>query len=697
MNHLRSFLILSLAGSSVAGLFSCNRGGGATQPPPTPPSGLVCTGSQAGVTHLFWGDLHAHTNYSFDAYFFNQLNGPAEAFAFAKGGTTSLPCGDVSNVPCDAVKLDVPLDFTAVTDHSELIGGFATYCGVDGAPPVNASLCTLIGQYAAAGAKQAALGGTPGAGVGTAAELIPSLTNTTDAWGRSMAFADAANDPCTFTAFKAYEYTGEPNGAMFHRNIIFNGDTLPPKPVSSLDVGNEWEMWNALDAVCAHDAACDYISIPHNSNLSEGRMFQLPAVAGDAPVTQAQIEQRARADVLVEVMQHKGESECGTGYASPLEADEDTACSFENTKPICTGAASDPSYCRQECQVVATDADGGAASPVDCTARLDMARDALVQGLVLTDQYQGVNPYKLGIVGASDTHNGDPGNVREDRFRGHGGVLDDTPPELLGAWSCPDGGATCASSARTFDQNAFRLNPGGLTGVWAEENTRASLFAALKRREVYATSGPRIAVKLYASWGALPAGVCTQLAAGQAPTPDGGATLVPMGADMPAAVAGQAPQLVVRAVADPVLGTPMERIEIIKGWVDASGTPHAQVFSVTGAASGPAPAADCSITTAGQPEQLCGVWSDPAFDPTESALYYARVLENPTCRWSTWMCVRQSVDCSQLDSATGALPGAAAGYEGCCVITQSGGAYSGTNRFDVIEERAWTSPVWYQP
>jgi hypothetical protein len=252
------------------------------------------------------------------------------------------------------------------------------------------------------------------------------------------------------------------------------------------------------------------------------------------------------------------------------------------------------------------------------------------------------------------------------------------------------------TTARVFNQKAFRLNPGGLTGAWAEENTRASLFAALKRREVYATSGTRIAVRLYASWSAIPSNACDELAARTDP-PNGATGLVPMGADLPTRPLGQTPQFVVRAVADPIIGTPLERIEIIKGWVDASGTPHAKVFSIAGAPSGPAPAADCTVDRTAQPEQLCGVFSDPQFDPTESALYYARVLENPSCRWSTWTCVKQSVDCTMLDPTTGALPGAMAGYEGCCVITQNAGMYTGTQRFDVIEERAWTSPVWYQP
>ena len=683
---VRTLAVLSLA--------SCGSAGHTTPPDMAP--ALQCAGSKSGVTRLYWGDLHVHTNYSFDAYFFNELNGPREAFAFAKGGATSLPCGDAPAVPCKTVKLDVPLDFTAVTDHSELIGGFAGYCGLPGQPPMNQSTCMTIGSLVSTAATAYALGNTPTSqqGLKTLANLVPQLAMTADAWGRSMGFADEANDPCTFTAFTAYEYTGLPNGASLHRNIIFNGDALPSKPISSLDVADEWEMWNALDAVCAHDGHCDYVSIPHNSNLSDGRVFQI-AASGAAPVTQAQIEQRARADVLAEVMQHKGESECGLGYANPLSADEDAACAFEKTKPICTGAATDPSYCRQECTAVATDS--AAATPANCTARLDMLRDTLVEGLKLRAQYNGVNPYKLGLIGSSDTHNGDPGNVREDSFRGHGGVLDDSPDVLLGAWVCADGTTTCATTARVFNQKAFRLNPGGLTGIWAEENTRASLFGALKRREVYATSGPRIAVRLYASWGAIPASACDDLAAGNDPPP-GASGLVPMGGDLAAPPpSGKMPQLVVRAVADPILGTPLERIEIVKGWVDAAGAPHAKVFSIAGAAAGPAPAADCSITKTAQPEQLCGTWSDPEFDARQSALYYARVLENPTCRWSTWACVKQAVDCAQLDASTGALPGAMAGYEGCCAITQTAGSYTGKNRFDVIEERAWSSPVWYQP
>ena len=426
-------------------------------------------------------------------------------------------------------------------------------------------------------------------------------------------------------------------------------------------------------------------------------MFQsLPAVEA-APVSQAQAEQRARADVLVEVMQFKGESECGHGYQSMLSADEDVACGFEKLKPICAGTATDPSYCRQECQTVATDADGGAAVPQDCTARLDMVRDVLVEGLRVEDAYHGLNPYKLGLVGATDTHNGDPGNTREDDYRGHGGVLDNSPTALLGGWDCNDGGPSCAPADRTFNQRAFKLNPGGLTGVWAEENTRAALFGALKRREVYATSGTRIAVKLYAAWGALPATVCADLGAGKDPVESGAATAVPMGGDLPKRAGTAAPQFVVRAVADPILGTPLGRVEIIKGWVDASGQGHTKVFLVAGAANGPAPAADCSVQKQGQPEQLCGLWTDPEFDASQKALYYGRVLENPSCRWSTWLCLHNHVDCSTLDPTTGTFAGASAGYEGCCVIAEQGGVYSGKNRFDAIEERAWTSPVWYHP
>jgi hypothetical protein len=708
MRSLRKlWIVLPLASMAALPAFACSHASGTAAPSGSSssvssgssgmPPGLVCAGSKAGVKHLFYGDLHVHTNYSFDAYFFNGLNGPAEAFAFAKGAATSLPCGESPYVPCLSVKLDAPLDFTAVTDHSELLGGFLSYCGGD-AGVANAGLCTLLDGYITAAAKAVAIGVTPsGPGLAEAAVLIPSIADTTDAWGRSMGFADAANDPCSFTAFAAYEYTGVPNGASLHRNIVFNGPTLPKKPVSSLDVANEWEMWTALDGVCGHDASCDYVSIPHSSNASDGRMFQSSAALA-AAVTQAQIAQRASNDVLVEVIQNKGESECGLGYADMLSVDEDSACTFEKLKPLCTGAPTDPSYCRQPCTSVATDGDGGAAVPQDCTAPLDMVRDVLVEGLRAQGRYQGVNPYKLGIVGATDTHNGDPGNTREDSYRGHGGILDDAPDKLLGAWECADGGATCATADRTFAPKAVRFNPGGLTGVWAEENTRASLFAALKRREVYATSGTRVALKLYAAWSGLSPSVCSDLAAGTDPVESGAVSAVPMGADLPARASGSGgPQFVVRAVSDPIIGTPLGRIEIIKGWVDAGGAGHTQVFVVAGGTTGPAPGQDCSVTKQSQPEQLCGTWTDPSFDPAQRAFYYARAFENPSCRWSTWMCVKQSIDCTKLDPTTGTFSGAAAGYEGCCAITQQGATYTGTARFETIQERAWSSPVWWSP
>ncbi len=693
-NTAKTVMVLGLTVACAAPL-SCGSGGaGTTGGSPSSGSALRCAGSKAGVTRLYWGDLHVHTNYSFDAYYFNDLSDPKGAFAFARGAAGSLPCTD-PKVPCASIKLDVPLDFTAVTDHSELIGGLASYCGEGGKPPTDANTCTTVGQLVSKQAAAYALGNTvSGPGIGAVGVLIPSIKDTTDTWSHSVAFANEADDPCKFTAFVGYEYTGNPNGASLHRNIVFNGDTLPTKPVSSLDVANEWEMWNSLDASCKHDAHCDYVSIPHSANLSEGRMSTLPATGGAPAPTQAQIEQRARADVLVEITQHKGNSECQLGYSSPLSSDEESACTFENAKPICKGLPTDPSWCKPECTSPATDTTP--AVPASCTSRLDMVRDTLVEGLKLQKQYQGVNPYKFGLVGASDTHNGDPGNVREDTFRGHGGILDATPDVLLGSWECADGTTTCATSARVFNQKAFRLNPGGITGVWAEENTRASLFAALQRREVFATSGPRIAIRMYASWGGIPSSACTDLESGHDP-PSGATGLVAMGADLPARVQGKSPQLVVRAVADPILGTPLQRVEVIKGWVDASGAPHAKVFAVTGGSAGPAPGRDCVVDRTSQPEQLCGTWTDPEFDPAYGALYYARVLENPTCRWSTWMCVKQGVQCSQLDPATGALPGAMAGYEGCCAISESNGTYSAQNRFDVIEERGWTSPVWYQP
>lgn len=639
---------------------------------------------------VLWGDLHVHTNYSFDAYTFNYLSGPDEALAFARGAEVGYPCDLDPSVPCTTRTIAQPLDFVALTEHAEYLG-VATACGADGSVE-NPMFCELF-ETVVVGAIEYIVTGN-----GATPEIINEVGDPVDSWQQVQSASDAAYEPCEFTTLHAYEYSPQVQGGMMHRNVFFLGEDIPGNVISSFDADDEWDLWSSLDADCPpgpEGPDCEYITIPHNANLSDGRMFQSPPLVGSGTeservATQEQIEQRARADVLMEVFNHKGASECHGGYAGPLSSDE--ACEFEQFKPVCQGTADDPLWCKPECVEVATDATRGV--PDDCTTPLDQPRDALVEGLRLADQYEGVNPYAFGFVGATDTHNGDPGSVTERAFPGHGGILDSEPEQLMGRWECPDRRPGCPPGEQEWTAQAMSFNPGGLTAVWARENTREGVFDALARREAYATSGARIETRLYAGW-ELPADLCDQLASGVEGLDPEALGAVPMGARLEDPPVGGAPTLVVNAVADPITGHPLQRIEIIKGWVDATGEGHVEVVAIAGDADAPSPAPDCTVPLRDEPERLCGRYTDPDFDPDERAFYYARVLENPSCRWNTWLCVDEEVDCDELSPVDGTFSGDLEGYEGCCDITREGPVFRGTDRFDTIEERALTSPVFY--
>lgn len=701
MNRTRAWCLVALVSIGAA----CSKSGGGEGPPP--PAGS-CSTTVAGRKQALFGDLHVHTNRSFDAYFYNTLNGPREAYRFAKGQAVGLPC-DIADQACVEVKLARPLDFAAVTDHSEYLGGFASLCGTDGERPDRPGFCKAFGTVLTENIEALVKGDTPLSGVTDQVTLPDAILDTTSAWADTVAIAEEENAPCAFTTFAAYEFSPQPSGAMLHRNVIFEGHALPARPISSLDTDSEWVLFDSLEGQCGGVEGCRYLTIPHNPNLSDGRMFPpagaggLPAGRDGAPLTRADAELRARSDKLVEMVQHKGESECALGLpTNPLDSEEaDAGCQFEKAKAICTGRDDDSLECKPASERVCTEVSDEGSLPDDCTAPLDMVRNALVDGLRLGPRYGGTDPYKLGFAAATDTHNGTPGFTSESEWRGHGGILDAPLTERLGRWSCDPTDPTCTDPR--WEARAIVFNPGGLTGVWAEENTRAAIFDALDRRETFATSGTRIVVKSYGSFGALPDDVCARIASGQPPSADPTAAIVPMGADLPPRGGAGAPRIVVWAAQDAGdrrPGTPLQRIDVVKGWVDASGVEHTRVFRIAGAETGPAPAADCSVATAGQPEQLCGVFTDPGFDPAQQAYYYARVLENPSCRWNTFTCVERGVDCATLDPLTGTFAEATgdAGYEGCCAIARrDDGTYQGRFRFDTIEERAWASPLWYDP
>lgn len=663
---------------------------------------LVCDDADQGL-RVFWGDTHVHTRLSLDSFWFNSLAGPREAYQFAKGGTVDIACDD-RTVPCETRQLDRPLDFVAVSEHAEFLGQFDEQCRRDDPSPSCATAEQIIFDNI-----DAFLAGTNDVDPAIIDALFPNRAPRADIWKTVIADAEAEYEPCTFTTFAAYEHSPQINGSMVHRNVLFVGDDLPDDVFSLLDSEDYWDLFDHLETECGSSPGCDYLTIPHNPNNSAGRMF-LPvgtpgvfAGRGNEPLTPGDAALRAKADAVVEMHQAKGQSECmpGLGFDGLANDEMDMDCFFEANKPICLGVSQDDPRCLPPSEGVCTSITGdldGQAEPFNCSSPSDFMRGAMAEGLKAR-RVVGLNPYQLGFIGSTDTHNANPGDVDETTYRGIAGALDNNPETQLGEW-CDVAEDDCPE--REFRRTlAFNNNPGGLAAVWAMQNTRESIFEALRARRTYATSGPRIEVRSYASFERFPIDFCESLGRGQTPVEDGEVDAVMMGAVLPSAEGG-APSFAVWAAQDPGgerAGTPLERIQIIKGKLTASGEIETRVFRIAGSPDGPAPNTDCTIDTVGRPETLCAVWTDPSFDPSEDAYYYARILEQPTCRWSTIKCIEQGVDCSALDPADGTFSSESgdAGYEGCCDISGSPGSYTGTNRFEVIRERAWTSPIWYEP
>jgi hypothetical protein len=727
--------------------------GGSPNPPPTDPVDGHCADFREGRKNAYFGDLHTHTSYSLDSYFFNALNDPRAAHRFAKGEPAGLP-GLGSNDPYTKqreIEIGRPLDFNAVTDHAEFLGGFIATCA---RTPQTQQFCDeRIGQGIRDDIVNIAAGNTSFQQQQIQALIAQGPTNIS-AWTTTKQINDEEHVPCTYTALHAYEYSSNELGQMFHRNVIFKGDTArmplnvfpavrPDTAVNPQNANDDYDLFDNLQLTCKSIPGCDVLTIPHSANLSDGRMW-LPREADGLPLgrkidstdvfmpmTAGDAELRRGLDRAVEITQHKGGSECAVGLSAPYLQGEESACDFEIFKSVCRGAPDDPPDCARFCKgdpltdpnfcshgsegsdlvdICATpgpDArsrpshDPSATGTENCTHPLDYYRQAMAEGLAIR-QTLGVNPYRANIIAASDTHNGDPGNVAERGFVGHGGVLDDEPRELLGFWTCDSGDPANPGSCtnRRFLDFARSLNPGGITGVWAPENTRNDIWDALHRGETWGTSGPRIRMRAIGGW-ALPEDACDALAAGRNPIDDGAAGTL-MGGDLPSpAPASARPQLAVWAQQDPE-GYPLQRIDIVKGWVDAQGEPRVKVFEGVTRTSDTVmrpSMSDCSVHVGNHPEQLCTTWSDPEFDAAQDAYYYPRVLEVPSCRWSAWMCnVESKVDCGALDPANGMFPQETgfAGYEGCCVISGEPGSFIGKNTFSTIEERAWASPIWYE-
>lgn len=605
----------------------------------------------------FFGDMHVHTIYSFDAWAQGTRNTPRDAYGFARGDALGIQPYDDDGKPLRTVQLRRPLDFAMVSDHAEMLGE-TRLCRIPGTEVYDTYTCRMMrgwpllgymivnSQWTTSGARSRDLCGDDGS-VCRQAAIAP--------WRELIAAAEEFNEDsgaCGFTAFPGFEWSGTRAG-MVHRNVVFRNADIPTDegwPPNAMDDRNdETRLWQRLLDDCIDaDSECDAISIPHNSNVSNGSLFWDVAPDG-TPLDAAMAARRRDLEPLLEITQHKGDSECRNDGVDPL-------CDFETV----------------DFSVVAGHASSMFSDPIPPGVYF---REALLDG-ILKRETLGVNPYRLGAIGATDTHLGTPGLVDEENFVGHAAG---TITARMQIPALPDHPA---------------WNPGGLAVVWAEENSRDSLFDAMKRREVYATSGPRIVVRMFAGWD-FDDSVCESSALAEQGYRGG----VAMGGQLGEhgdAPAGAVPNVIVSALRDPGTagheGAPLERIQIIKGWV-ADGQTRVRVYDVAGSAAGggaadspvdsPVDLETCEPLQSGA-NQLCTVWRDPDFDAATEAFYYARVVEVPTCRWSWHACseaiARGEVNCDAILPPRGLLAA-------CCDEELP----------KLIRERAWTSPVWYSP
>ena len=574
--------------------------------------------------HAYFGDTHIHTMYSFDAFMSSVRTTPDDAYLYAKGEPIDHPAG---------MKLRItgpPLDFLMVADHAKYLGVFAAQ--IDPEAPF----------YGHPDAQDLVPRGTP------LDEIVRRLRELEAedpefmgpivwkyAWQKIIEAAERHNNPGTFTTFIGYEYTPTPGNRHLHRNVVFRGSRVPERPFSSGDSLDPEDLWNWLDRLRAE--GIEALAIPHNMNQSDGLAFQEVTFKG-SPIDRAFAEKRMRNEPIAEISQQKGTSETHPALSPNDEWADFQIVQYylnrtENTNPISVFK-------------------GG------------YYRDALNTGLKFQTR-SGFNPYQMGVIGASDTHLS-AGPFEEDNY--FSGRRNDA---VSRGSAYPDHADPSASWEGFWTPRQATHGTGGLAGVWAEENTRDSLYDAMRRRETFGTSGPRIRVRFFG--GDLPEDVADAADPVGASYTNG----VPMGGMLNAPLE-KAPRFLVWAARDPNEGW-LQRAQIIKGWVE-DGEAQEAVYDVA-CSDGLSPdptthrcpdngarvnLTNCSVSSDKGAVMLKDTWTDPDFEPDEQAYYYVRVLENPSCRWSTWDALRLGIEPNPD------LPA-------------------------VHQERAWSSPIWYQP
>jgi uncharacterized protein DUF3604 len=588
-------------------------------------------------TRPFFGDTHLHTAFSMDAGAFGARLSPRDAYRFARGEQITSNTGQ-------PVKLSRPLDFLVVTDHSDNMGFFPDlFAGKPDllADPTGRKWYDMIKS---------------GKGAEAAIEIIVAFSHGTfpkdlmyfpgtrayrSAWQETIAAAEHFNEPGRFTAFIGYEWTSNTGGNNLHRNVVFrdNGDKAsqvePFTVYPPFGSDNPVELWKWMDAY-EKKTGGSVLAIAHNGNLSNGLMFPVVEAFGKR-LDREYAEQRAKWERLYEATQTKG-----TGEAHPLLSPNDEFAAFEIWDK--------------------GNLDGSVAKKPEML-EFEYVRSAYKNGLKLERQL-GTNPYKFGLVSGSDAHTGLTA-MEENNFFGKT-VPQEPSPHRMGSTFVNNR----ATGVKVMD---WEVGSAGYAAVWAKENTRASIWDAMQRKETYSTTGTRTIVRFFGGWDFEAKDADNRL-----PADIGYTKGVPMGGDLQAAPAGKAPTFLVAALKDPI-GANLDRYQIIKGWLDKDGNVHEKIYDVAWSdnrrpgADGKLPSVGSTVdvanatwtNTIGAPE-LITVWKDPNFDPSQPAFYYGRVIEIPTPRWTAYDARRYGVR---------PLPGTTM----------------------TVTERAYTSPIWYSP
>jgi hypothetical protein len=614
-----------------------------------------------------YGDLHVHTAWSFDASTQDTRNRPIDAYRFAMGEAMGIQPYDEDDQPTRTIQIDRPLHFTSVTDHAAFMGE-VRICTTPGMDGYWSGVC-LVHRYF----PQWSFLTFGAAGLSYKNRLGPCgenneycLAKAADTWRDIQADTEEAYDrssDCRFTSFVGYEWTaGLQTGQNLHHNVIFRNAYVPDEAKSWIETPSQVDLWDYLDTECVEGRpGCDAVVIPHNSNLSAGLMFETAYMGDDAaaskPVTRADAQRRARWNTLFEVMQHKGSSECDSRL--PAWSGEEL-CGFEKMGYDRFGGKNtgDVPFAKYGWFAKFVGMETPETLPPDEKSFL---RYGLKKGL--REQAElGANSFKFGLISSTDTHIAAPGLTMEKNHPGHGGA-----------------GMGAREGVPVGLPDELEYNPGGHAVLYAEENSRDALFAAMQRREAYATTGTRPTVRFFGGWH-YPDDLCE--AADMVTRGYHGG--VPMGGDLPPRESADgAPRFVLSAAmdsgTDAYPGTPLQRIQLVKGWYDGEEL-HEQVLDVAGGDNDASVDIHTCATSGSGHAQLCTVWQDDDFDPDAQAFYYARVVENPTCRWSQRICASAGVRCDDPASPP-------EGLEGCCADEHR----------KVIQERAWTSPIWYIP